>query len=138
MRGQQWGELLNKHKIRLIGGESLDWERVDEQWCALRKTYRTDPEKKTVLVKALDKLVNDCEYDFTKSWNAAGVGDMYPLLRQFAGGIACPFATTATCESDFSKVRREKDDWRSNLQNFALEGCLQCCEHDVLQKIKNL
>jgi hypothetical protein len=41
---------------------------------------------------------------------------------------------TATAESDFSTVRREKDCFRTDLTNFSLEGILHCAQRKILQQ----
>jgi hypothetical protein len=48
----------------------------------------------------------------------------FPVLQQFAGGLASMFPNTATVESDFSLIGWEKNAYRQSLTEFSLEGIL--------------
>ena len=54
------------------------------------------------------------------------MGERFSNLRIFCGGLATPFPTSATVESDFSILRYEKNDHRTNMLDYTLEGRLHC------------
>ncbi|KAI9912892.1 hypothetical protein PsorP6_006676 [Peronosclerospora sorghi] len=62
-------------------------------------------------------------------------GERCPLLQEFTGGIATVFPCTSTVESDFSEITWHKDEYRSSLTDFSLEGILQCKQHLQLGEI---
>ena len=138
MSGMQFNNLLSAHKVRLLGGQIIKDSEVDAEFQAFRRSIawlHDDSRPHTMeqkMLKALPEVAT-----FQQSWDVCGLGDRFPKLRAFAGGLACPYATTATVESDFSRTRREKSGFRENLQNFALEGCLQCAAHAQLNAIMN-
>ena len=56
--------------------------------------------------------------DFNIAWGTQLAGVRFPTLLEFAGGLACPFPTTATTESDFSVMNRERDESRRWLEDL--------------------
>ncbi len=59
---------------------------------------------------------------FSEAW--APFDKQFAPLKQFFGGLATVFPGTATVESNFSLINWEKDDYRSSLTDFSLEGIL--------------
>jgi hypothetical protein len=108
-------------KIGLLESEQLD----------LRAAYSSEQ----VLKRALDDLQETV--DFNKAWTTASVGVRFPTLMEFAGGLASPFPTTATTESDFSHMNRERSDGRHALQDLALEGILQCKQYERIKLLRS-
>jgi hypothetical protein len=74
--------------------------------------------------------MSDADGTFRVSWNE--LKRFCPNLLKFCGGLASTFPTTATVESDFSRLRREKDRHRLSLQDFGLEAVLQCGSYEEL------
>jgi len=72
---------------------------------------------------------------FYDSWNIEALKGKFKPLTTFLGGIASPFPTTATVESDFSRLRWEKDDFAKRLTDFSLEGILQAKQFPILMDI---
>jgi hypothetical protein len=60
----------------------------------------------------------------------------FHLLRDFAGGLATVFPSTAAAESDFSQIRWEKNEFRSALADFPLEGILHCKQYKAVLTYK--
>jgi hypothetical protein len=54
------------------------------------------------------------------------LGENFTLLRDFAGGLASAFPSTATIKSDFCLLKWEKNDCSGALTDFPLEGILHC------------
>jgi len=63
------------------------------------------------------------------------VKDHFTTLQDFCGGIAMVFANTASVESDFSILGWEKDEHRLSLTDLALEGIMQCKQHELLKSL---
>ena len=63
------------------------------------------------------------------------IGTRYPNVCDFFGGLASVFPGTSIVELDFSVIGYEKDDYRTALTNFSLDGILQCKQFDVLRKM---
>ena len=61
-----------------------------------------------------------------------------PLLCQFVGGLASVFPGTSTVEADFSVIGWEKDEYRTALTNFSLEGILHCKQYEHLKRLSKL
>jgi hypothetical protein len=51
------------------------------------------------------------------------------------GGLATVFLGTATVESDFSVLKYAKNDYRTALTDFSLEGILHAKQFRMLQAI---
>jgi len=60
--------------------------------------------------------------DFGKAWRP--LGNCFPYMLHFATGLANVMPGTTTVEADFSTINYEKDDHRSALTSFFLEGIL--------------
>ena len=56
-------------------------------------------------------------------------------LHKFAQGLATLMSGTHTVESDFSILCYEKDEQRTGLSNFALEGQMQSKQYNDLEKV---
>jgi hypothetical protein len=64
------------------------------------------------------------------------LGEKFTLLRGFAGGLATVSPSTAAVESDFSLIKWEKNEFRSALADFSLEGILHCKQNKAVLKRK--
>ena len=65
------------------------------------------------------------------------LGTQFQKLKRLCGGFASVFPRTSTVESDFSVIGWEKNEYRTALTDFSLEGILQCKQYEVLTKILN-
>ncbi|KAJ2833580.1 hypothetical protein FBU31_001885 [Coemansia sp. 'formosensis'] len=70
---------------------------------------------------------------FTKAWENLRI--KYPMLCDFAGGLATIFANSATVEADFSRLKRVKDTNRESLTDLSLEGVLQAEYYEALFRL---
>jgi hypothetical protein len=52
----------------------------------------------------------------------------FPQLYAFCGGVACVMATTSSVESDFSRLRFAKTDYRNKLTGPAMERSMQASD----------
>lgn len=71
---------------------------------------------------------------FEKQWKLFRNEGMEEL-ETFCGGLASVFPSTATVEADFSCIRLEKSEFRSNMTDFSLESLLQCKQFDEVQSL---
>ncbi len=60
--------------------------------------------------------------NFGKAWRP--FGNCFPYMLCFAANLASVMPRTAIVEADFSTINYEKDDHRSALTSFSLEGIL--------------
>jgi hypothetical protein len=81
------------------------------------------------MIEAMDECIS-----FDEAWSV--IGTQYPNVCDFFGGLASVFPGTSTVESDSSVIGYEKDNYRTALTNFSLEGILQCKQFDLLRKMK--
>jgi hypothetical protein len=84
------------------------------------------------LKACLDKCTACSTFD--DAWHL--LGEKFTLLRDFAGGLATVFPSTAAVESDFSLIKWEKNELRSALTEFSLEGILHCKQYKAVLKHK--
>ena len=120
--------IVRKQSRRLLTRWSLTKMRnIEQQFDELKTLFQQD--------KILQSDLSNCNSDttFEEAW------DMIPIkveeLRKFCGGMATAFPSTATVESDFSVVKWEKDDYRTALTDFSLEGILHCRQFQKLEKM---
>ena len=62
-------------------------------------------------------------------------GRKFARLRKFVSNLATIFANTASIEGDFSNLKWEKDQFRSDLSHLSLEGILQAKQLEVTSKL---
>jgi hypothetical protein len=65
-------------------------------------------------------------YTFAAAWELARA--QLPYLYAFCGGVVWVTATTSSVESDFSRLRFAKSDYRSNITCFNMEGSVQASD----------
>jgi hypothetical protein len=73
--------------------------------------------------------------NFGKAWRL--LGNRFPYVLRFATGLASVMPGTATVEADFSTINYEKDDHRSALTSFSLEGILHSRQLEKLRQTFN-
>ena len=100
---------------------------INDDFKKLREAYRREDALKKIKLKFNHKTT------FTNGWK--GFVDRFPLLCQFVGGLASVFPGTSTVEADFSVIGWEKNEYRTTLTNFSLEGILYCKQYDQLKDI---
>lgn len=126
---RQLVKLLQVHRKRLLpfyGSEGV--EGISEDFSEFLHAFREEPQFKEAVLKERSRLL-----DFNTSWFPTQ--GRFPSLQQFCGGLASAFPNTATVELDFSLIRWEKNDFRSNLADFTLEGILHCKQLTDLKKL---
>ena len=129
LRGRDFANLVDRYFQRL----SLNWtrQRIDLlgfQHAGFRDLCDKNPRVRlTISRSALDLT-------FDEAWAVSELKTRFPELCEFAGGLASIFPNTASVESDFSSLKWEKDDFRSLLTDFALEGILHCKQYLHLLK----
>ena len=101
---------------------------LDQEFQALLTAYESED--------ALKNTLKDCDEatGFEQGW--ACTGGRFPVLREFCGGLATVFPGTATVESDFSIVKYTKNNFRSHLTDFSLEGILHAKQYRQLLNVE--
>ena len=67
---------------------------------------------------------------FDEAWDA--VAPKFHTLRMSCGGLATVIANNAAVESDFSILKWDMDEFRSNLMHLSLEGIFQSKQRHLL------
>jgi len=130
LRPFDFAQIVSQRKARLKDSLSEDEIiEINEEFEQLRNAYRREHDLKLII----DTF--DFETPFAKGWR--GLVDRFPRLCRFVGGLASVFPGTSTVEADFSVIGWQKDDYRTALTNFSLEGILQCKQYEALKLLCN-
>jgi len=114
----EFTELLFEHKERprhSFPGTVVE-EIINNQFEQLVRLISRDSNLKVALTKGSE------DSDFGKAWRP--LGNRLPYMLHFAAGLASVMHGTTTVEVDFSTINYKKDDHRSALTSFSLEGIL--------------
>ena len=124
--------IVRKFSSRLhnSGLTPQDIEAIEESHQDLLDSYR----RESVLRDVIDSTAPTCS--FKDAW--AGQQARFMPLFKFCGGIASVFPGTATVESDFSVLRREKNVFRQNLTDFGLASVMHARQYDRLCQLQML
>jgi hypothetical protein len=114
----EFTELLFEHEERLRHSFSrtVVEEVISNEFEQLVRLISRDSNLKAALTKGSE------DSDFGKAWRP--LGNRFPYMLRFAAGLASVMPRTSTVEADFSTINYEKDDHRSALTSFSLEGVL--------------
>jgi hypothetical protein len=127
----EFTELLFEHEERLkhsFPGTVVE-EVVNNEFEQLVRLISQDSNLKAALTK------RSKDSDFGKAWRP--LGNRFPYMLRFAAGLASVMPGTATVEADFSTINYEKDDHRSALTSFSLEGILHLRQLEKLRQTFN-
>ncbi|GMF45740.1 unnamed protein product [Phytophthora fragariaefolia] len=119
--------VLKQHRPRLLRHYKLQEhvEAIGGEFLQLQRAYRKE--------KSLREMVKGAEksgLSFQESWKS--IHEQFPAVADFCTEIACAFPNTATVESDFSMIGVEKNEYRTSLTDFSLEGILHCKQYETL------
>jgi hypothetical protein len=100
---------------------------IEQQFDSLLVAYQSE--------EAFKNALENCgaATGFKEGWLLTG--GRFPELQDFCGGLATVFPGTATVESDFSVLKYAKNDYRTALTDFSLEGILHAKQFRMLQAI---
>lgn len=130
MRGSTFNStVLNPrrdHLAKFTSEDEVYGVEVDHR--ELIKAYKTEDSVRAIIDK------QDHTTSFNDAWDSIA-GARFRRLRRFCGGLATVFANSTSVESDFSILKWEKDDCRSDLLDLSLEGIFQSKQWPVLSKI---
>jgi len=82
---------------------------------------------------ALDK--HDEKTFFNETWDC--LKGRFMQLRQLCGGLVTMFPNMTFVESDFSIVKKEKNDSRSSLMSLSLAGIMHAKQFKQIKMIKH-
>ena len=123
-----FAQLVALHNVQLkVSLTDEEIIQINEEFKKLKDAYRREEDLKN----SLDRL--NYKSSFADGWKM--LVDRFPLLCQFMGGLASVFPGTSTVEADFSVIGWEKNDYRTSLTNFSLEGILHCKQYDDLKAL---
>lgn len=95
----------------------------------LREAYLNEP----TLKAALDGMGESVSFE--NSWKL--FGNRFPHLCTFAVGIAKFYPGKTRVESDFSVIGWGKDEYRSAIMNFSLEGIIHSKQFKDIQTLRS-
>jgi hypothetical protein len=127
----EFTELLFEHEERLRHSfpRTIVEEVISNEFEQLVRLISRDSNLKAALMKGSEVS------NFGKAWRP--LGNCFPYMLRFAAGLASIFPGTATVEVDFSTINYEKDDHRSALTSFSLEGILHSRQLEKLRQTFN-
>jgi len=127
----EFTELLFEHEERLrhsFPGTVVE-EVVSNKFEQLVRLISRDSNLKATLTKGSE------DSDFGKAWRP--LANRFPYMLRFAASLAGIMPGIATMEADFSTINYEKDDHRSTLTSFSLEGILHSRQLEKLRQTFN-
>ena len=101
--------------------DEQELDGLEDEYRELVSMYR----KNQTIKEALDGCT--LMTSFEGGWGI--LGTRFPKLKRLCGGFASVFPGTSTVESDFSVIGWEKNEYRTGLTDFSLEGILQCKQY---------
>jgi hypothetical protein len=102
-------------------------QAMEKEHRSLRDRYIRDPLLKDMLDSMKDTI------GYRDAWES--LQSQFPKLCDFSSGLATIYPGTTRVESDFSILGWEKDEYRSALMNFSLEGIMREKQFKALQSI---
>jgi hypothetical protein len=127
----EFTKLLFEHEERLrhsFSGTVVEVV-VSNEFEQLMRLISRDSNLKAALTKGSE------DFDFGKPWWP--LGNRFPYMLRFTAGLANVMPGTVTVEADFSTINYEKDDHRSALTSFSLEGILHSRQLEKLRQTFN-
>lgn len=136
LSGKEFSKILQKQKERLQARYGKHkWYEVEKEFQSLKSMHSRDTEIREKLELCTSSTNFKDGWGIVSTGTGTSTGTLFPNLRDFCGGIATAFPGTSTVESDFSVVKFEKDEYRSALTDFSLEGILHCKQFNELGSI---
>ena len=138
---REFNVLLSAHKPRLKTKlTEAQIHQISQEFVALLRDYREQPDFKA----AVDACTDEHVHEFYDAWKVTGgtgsedTGEVsrFAALQQFCGDLASTFPNTSTVESDFSVIGWEKDEYRTAMTDFSLEGILHCKQFAALKELR--
>jgi hypothetical protein len=118
--------VLNPQQARLLSFLSAEEiYNIEQDHRDLIYAHQTDAGVRAA-IKRMTSTTN-----FNNAWDSFGA-NRFRSLRTFCGGLATVFANNASVEADFSILKWEKDEFRTNLIDLSLEGIFQSKQWPML------
>ncbi|CAK9880834.1 unnamed protein product [Sphagnum jensenii] len=102
-------------------------DKIKDNHRELFRMYTSDTNLRSIISK------HTVHTTFNEAWDS--LPDRFGALRRFCGGLATVFANTIAVESDFSILKWEMNENRTNLMHLSLEGIFQCKQRHVLANL---
>ena len=85
--------------------------------------------------ESLKNVLDQCDHktSFCKGWDI--VHARFKQLENFGCGLATVFPGNANVKGNFSILKWEKDDGRTALTNFSLEGIMHSKQYEQMSKV---
>jgi hypothetical protein len=111
--------LVRNHKKRLVNPFSDKADNIIESICDQHTNLKQCVSSEPDLERSLH---SSCNQDFDLAW--APGGSRFQDLQSFSAGLATVMSTTSRVEGDFSLTHYRRNEYCSNLSDFALEGVI--------------
>ena len=105
-------------------------EHIGEDFCLFLQAFWEEPLFKSAVLENTNPSLS-----FKESWSSRN--NQFLHLQEFYGGLTSAFLNTAAVEANFSIHGWEKDDTRTNLTDFSLEGIFHSKQYKELQKLSH-
>ena len=117
----EFTNLLREEDVRLQHSFNVEYiGQLEREFNDFKDECRRDTSFKELV--AIEKKTLNEAWDW--------LSDKYPKLMLFFGALGSVFPGTSSVESDFSIIGFEKDEYRTCLTNFALEGIMHCKQRE--------
>lgn len=129
LSGSELNRMLRTQQQRLtVTYSSEEASSIHSEHAQMKTAYIRDASFKTQI-----DLMSSA-WSFAKAWGS--IGEAYPRLRNFVGGIATAYPDAVAEETDeFAVLGYERGEYRSSLVDFPLEAMLHCRQYPTLQEI---
>ena len=118
MREDEFVALVFRVRSRLESKfTAKDINALESEYWEFRRGIRGEAVLKSIIDAQTDAIL------FDEGWGG-GINERFPLLCEFAGGLASTYAGTARVESDFSILGIEKNAYQTSLMNLSLDGIM--------------
>ena len=106
---------------------AVEADKIEQDFQELKLAYQ--------IKESLKNVLDQCDHmtTFHQGWDF--VQACFKQLEHFCGGLATVFPGTANVESDFSILKWEKDDGRTALTDFLLEGIMHAKQYEQMSKL---
>ena len=129
MREDQFIALVVQMQSRLKSKFTAnDIDALESKHQEFRRGIRGEAALKGIIDVQTDAM------SFDEGWGG-GLNERFPLLCEFAGGLALAYSGKARIESDFSILGIEKNVYRTSLMNLSFDGIMHTKQFMELQAL---
>lgn len=123
-------DILGKHKDRiLLSFDERELPKITEERYQLLRAFAKEPSLKSSLESVAHKPSH-------QAWEPER--RCFQSQRLYAAGLACMMPTTGRVESDISFMSYRKNEYKTTLSDFSLEGAMFSGQLKQLEHLLNI